>query len=191
MAIVGILSLFFLLLFAPVRRFRPNGQMFFLGAGFMLLETKGVVHMALLFGSTWMVNSIVFFAILCMILLSNLYVIMVRPQELRWYYVLLILALGLNCFVPMADYLALPGMLKVLASCSVVFVPVFFAGVVFATSFRDSKQPDIAFGSNIAGVILGGLSEFCSLAVGFNHVLGIAIGFYLLSALLRPRGGGS
>ena len=48
--------------------------MFFLGAGFMLLETKGVVHMALLFGSTWVVNSIVFFAILVMILLSNLYV---------------------------------------------------------------------------------------------------------------------
>ena len=58
-------------LFAPVRRVRPNGQMFFLGAGFMLLETKGVVHMALLFGATWMVNSIVFFAILTMILLAQ------------------------------------------------------------------------------------------------------------------------
>jgi SAM-dependent methyltransferase len=191
MAIVGVLSLLLLLLFAPVRRLRPNGQMLFLGAGFMLLETKGVVHMALLFGSTWMVNSIVFFVILCMILASNLYVMTVRPRDLRWYYVLLILTLGLNCFVPMADYLALPGMLKVLASCFVVFVPVFFAGVIFATSFRDSNQPDIDFGSNIAGVILGGLSEFCSLAVGFNHLLGIAIGFYLLSALLRPRGGGS
>ncbi len=54
--------------------------MFFLGAGFMLLETKGVVHMALLFGSTWMVNSIVFFAILTMILLSNLYVLAIRPR---------------------------------------------------------------------------------------------------------------
>ena len=54
---------------------RPNWQMFFLGAGFMLLETKGVVHMALLFGSTWVVNSIVFFAILVMILLSNLFVL--------------------------------------------------------------------------------------------------------------------
>ena len=58
----------------------PNGQMFFLGAGFMLLETKGVVHLALLFGSTWVVNSIVFFAILVMILLSNLYVLAVRPR---------------------------------------------------------------------------------------------------------------
>ena len=63
--------------------------MFFLGAGFMLLETKGVVHMALLFGSTWMVNSIVFFSILTMILLSNLYVLAVRPRRLWPYFMLL------------------------------------------------------------------------------------------------------
>src|SRR5262249_15181969 len=56
-AIVAALALAILLAFAPLRRVRPNGQMFFLGAGFMLLETKGVVHMALLFGATWMVNS--------------------------------------------------------------------------------------------------------------------------------------
>ena len=57
---MAILALVILLAFAPVRLVRPNGRMFFLGAGFMLLETKGVVHMALLFGATWMVNSIVF-----------------------------------------------------------------------------------------------------------------------------------
>ena len=56
--------------------------MFFLGAGFMLLETKGVVHMALLFGSTWVVNSVVFFAILVMILIANLFVMTVKPQKL-------------------------------------------------------------------------------------------------------------
>ncbi len=93
MAIVAVLSLVILLAFAPVRRARPSGRMFFLGAGFMLLETKGVVHMALLFGSTWVVNSIVFFAILSMILLSNLYVLAVRPRRLWPYYLLLLAAL--------------------------------------------------------------------------------------------------
>ena len=112
-AIVGGLSLAILFLFAPVRRVRPNGQMFFLGAGFMLLETKGVVHMALLFGATWMVNSIVFFAILTMILLSNLYVLLVKPRRLWAYYALLVATLGLNSLVPMADFLALPGPSKV------------------------------------------------------------------------------
>ena len=68
-----------------------------------------------------------------------------------------------------------------------MFVPVFFAGVIFATSFRDSRQPDVDFGSNIGGVILGGLAENLALMVGFNHLLLVAIGFYLLSAILVPR----
>ena len=83
--------------------------MFFLGAGFMLLETKGVVHMALLFGSTWVVNSIVFFAILSMILLSNLYVMAVRPKRLWPYYLVLLASLLINLLVPMDTFLALPG----------------------------------------------------------------------------------
>ena len=89
------LSLIVLFVFAPVRRRPPNGQMFFLGAGFMLLETKGVVHMALLFGSTWIVNSFVFFAILAMVLLSNLFV-SVEAAILWPYFVLLVLALTVN-----------------------------------------------------------------------------------------------
>ncbi len=75
--------------------------MFFLGAGFMLLETKGVVHMALLFGSTWIVNSIVFFAILVMVLLSNLFVLAPGPGRLWPYYALLIASLLVNALVPM------------------------------------------------------------------------------------------
>jgi SAM-dependent methyltransferase len=187
MAIVAVLSLVILLAFAPVRRARPSGRMFFLGAGFMLLETKGVVHMALLFGATWMVNSIVFFAILTMILLSNLYVVVMRPRRLEPYYTLLLAALLLNSIIPMDDFLALPGASKIFVSCTVVFLPVFFAGVIFATEFRSSERPDVDFGSNIAGIILGGLSENLSLILGFNHLLWVAMGYYVLSAILRPR----
>ncbi len=87
----------------------------------------------------------------------------------------------------MDDFLALPGSSKVIASCAVVFLPVFFAGVIFATSFGSSTQPDIDFGSNIGGIILGGLSEYFSLILGFNHLIWIAIGYYALSALFRTR----
>jgi SAM-dependent methyltransferase len=186
MATVGILSLAILLVFAPVRRARPSGQMFFLGAGFMLLETKGVVHMALLFGATWMVNSIVFFAILTMILLSNLYVLAVKPRRLGPYYVLLLLALLAGSIIPMDDFLALPGPWKVIGSCAVVYLPVFFAGVIFGTRFRSSARPQVDFGSNIGGIILGGLSENLSLVLGFDHLLWICIGYYFLSAVLGP-----
>jgi SAM-dependent methyltransferase len=189
MAIVGVLSVIILLLFAPVRRARPSATMFFLGAGFMLLETKGVVHMALLFGSTWVVNSIVFFAILSMILVSNLYVIAVRPTRLWPYYLALLAALLTNLLVPMDTFLALPGASKVIASCVVVYLPVFFAGVIFATAFRSSARPDIDFGSNVGGIILGGLTEYLSLIFGFNALIGIAIGYYALSALCGRKTG--
>ena len=160
--------------------------MFFLGAGFMLLETKGIVHLALLFGSTWMVNSIVFAAILVMALMSNLYVLVRNPRKLWPYYGLLIASLALNLTVPMTSFLTLPAIVKVVVTCLVVFVPVFFAGVVFAASFGASQQPDLDFGSNVGGVILGGLSENFSLVVGFNNLLLIAIVYYMLSALLAP-----
>jgi SAM-dependent methyltransferase len=188
MILLGAVSLAILLIFSPVKRVRPNGQMFFLGAGFMLLETKGVVHVALLFGSTWIVNSVVFFAVLLMILGSNFYVRLVRPKVSWPYYTLLVLALAANIAVPMGTFLALPGWQKLAVSCTVVFVPIFFAGIAFSIAFRDSRNPDVDFGSNIAGAVLGGLCENFSLILGFNYLLAIAIGFYLLSAVLGRRG---
>jgi SAM-dependent methyltransferase len=181
------LSLAMLFFFAPVRTTRPNGPMFFLGAGFMLLETKGVVHMALLFGSTWVVNSIVFFAILLMILLSNFFVLLVKPKRLWPSYVLLTAALAVNVLLPMSYFLSLSGSLKLIASCLVVYVPVFFAGIIFATLFASSKQPDLDLGSNIGGAVLGGLSEYLSLILGFDYLILIAIAFYLLAAAFCLR----
>jgi SAM-dependent methyltransferase len=185
--LIGGLSVGMIYMFSPVRQVRPNWQMFFLGAGFMVLETKSVVHMALLFGSTWLVNSVVFFAILVMILASNLYVLALKPRTLWSYYVLLVASLAVNIVVPMSRFLTLPEWEKVPVSCAVVFVPIFFAGILFGSLFRDSSYPDIDFGSNIVGAILGGLCEALSLVVGFNYLLAIAVVFYLLSGLAnRP-----
>ena len=186
-AVLAVLSLAILVPFVPDRRVRPNWHMFFMGAGFMLIETKGVVHLALLFGSTWIVNSIVFFAILVMILLSNLWVLTFRPARLWPYYLFLAGSLAVAILVPMNTFLNLPGTARVIVSCAVVFVPVFFAGVIFATTFRDANAPDVALGSNIGGAILGGLSENLSLLIGFNNLCVLALLFYGLSALNLRR----
>jgi spermidine synthase len=187
MLAMALLSLGLLAAFAPFARVRPNAQMFFLGAGFMLLETKGVVHMALLFGSTWVVNSVVFAAILLMILCANLFVLKVRPRRLGPYYAALIAALAVNALVPMSAFLSLEPLARTLASCAVVFLPVFFAGLIFAAVFAESRQPDVDFGWNIAGIILGGLSEQLSLVLGFNSLVLVALAYYVLSLALRPR----
>jgi len=172
---------------APKSARRMNWQMFFLGAGFMLLETKSVVHMALLFGSTWVVNSIVFFAILVMVLVSNVFVWFVRPTRLLAYFVLLAASLVVNVVVPMTTYLALPGSWRVGVSCMLVFAPIFFAGIVFGALFSRSEHPEVDFGSNIAGAMLGGFAESLALIVGFTYLVVLAIAFYLCSAALGAR----
>ena len=187
MLAMALLSIGLLALFVRGRQGRPNLHMFFLGAGFMLLETKGVVHMALLFGATWVVNSVVFGAILLMILCANLFVLQARPRRLGPYYAALIAALAVNVLVPMSAFLSLEPVTRTIASCVVVFLPVAFASVIFATSFAASRQPDSDFGWNVAGIILGGLSEQLSLVVGFGHLLLVAIGYYALSVVFRSR----
>src|SRR5205085_9137021 len=81
--ILGLLGLGMVWFFMPRGRIALDSRMFFLGAAFMLLETRAVAQMALLFGSTWLVNSSVFFTILVLILLANLYVIKAQHIHLR------------------------------------------------------------------------------------------------------------
>jgi SAM-dependent methyltransferase len=184
-AVIGGLALVLLFALSSGRRVGFNGRMFFLGAAFLLLETKAVVHLALLFGSTWLVNSLVFFAILLMILASNLYVLKVSNVRLWLHYAGLFALMAINCLVPLEVFLAGSLAWKYVASCLMVFLPVFFAGVIFARSFRDSRTPDQDFGSNIAGAVMGGLAEYSSMLLGFRYVLVVAMVFYALSALFR------
>ena len=51
-----------------LRRFSPH--FFVLGVAFLLLETRALVSFSLLFGTTWLVNALTFFAILCSVLLA-------------------------------------------------------------------------------------------------------------------------
>jgi spermidine synthase len=205
MVIMGGLGLLLIFLFLPRSGKRTNAgseagidtrrngmslsvQLFFLGAGFMLVETKAVVTMALLFGSTWVVNSVVFFAVLVMILLANLWTLRFRPLRLWPYYAGLLLTLVLNTAVPLDFFLGMNRSLQVIGSCLLVFAPVLFAAVIFASSFKRTKAPDRAFGVNIAGAMVGGLAEYSSMLLGFQYVVLVAILFYAVSAV-GLRGG--
>ncbi len=160
---------------------------FFLGAGFMLVETKAVVHMALLFGSTWMVNTVVFAAVLLMSLAGTLFAAWVKPRNLTPYYAGLVAALAVNIALPLDAFLGLDFVVQAVGSCLLVFAPVAFAGVVFATSFRRTVAPDRMIGANVAGALVGGLAENASMLLGFRYLLFLAAGFYLLSGAFGGR----
>ena len=52
---------------------------------------------------------------------------------------------------------------------------------------KHSRRPDVDFGSNIAGIVAGGLSEQLSLIVGFNNLIMVAMAYYLLALLFGRR----
>jgi hypothetical protein len=158
------------------------GRLFLLGGGFMLVETKAVVHLALLFGSTWIVNSIVFSGVLMMILLANLFVLVFRPRRLTWLYVGLLGAMAAN-LLPLDLFLGMSRPIQITLSCLLVSAPIFFAGVIFATTFGQSREANYALGVNVAGSILGGFAESSSMLLGFNYLMLVGIGFYGLSWL--------
>jgi SAM-dependent methyltransferase len=200
MLIMGSLALLLIYLFLPHRQKRVlqnaqtgdrlphNAQLFFLGAGFMLVETKAVVTMALLFGSTWIVNSVVFFAVLVMILLANYWTLLFKPMRLWPYYVGLVSTLFLNAAIPLDFFLGMSRSVQVTGSSLLVFTPILFAAVIFAAAFKRAEQPDRALGINIAGAMFGGLAEYSSMLLGFQYLVLVAILFYALSAI-GLRGG--
>jgi hypothetical protein len=168
----------------PLRRLATSEglHLFFLGAGFMLLETTGVTELSLLFGSTWMVNAIVIAAFLFMGLFANT-LVMLRPFSRRSAYTVLFVLLAFGMFLPYSLLGGLPTPAKVLASAVLVGLPVFFSGLVFSRSFRDVVRPAQSLGINLLGAVVGGVLENLVM-VGGTTILGIlALLIYGLSAV--------
>jgi SAM-dependent methyltransferase len=165
---------------------RQGLHLFFLGAGFMLLETKGVTELSLLFGSTWIVNAVVIAAFLMMGLLANS-LVMLRPISRRLAYSALFLLLGAGMFLPYSLLDALPGTEKVFAAAVLVGLPVFFSGLVFSRSFRDVAHPAQGLGINLLGAVVGGALENLVM-IGGTPILGVlAVALYGLSAAFLGR----
>ncbi len=158
--------------------------MFLLGAGFMLVETKAVVRLALLLGSTWIVNAVVIGAILVMILIAKLLVLRGPSQRPGPAYVGLLATVALSSLLPLDLFLGWNRALQVVGACLLLFAPILFASVIFAVSFGRARQPSLAFGTNIAGAMVGGLAESSSMVLGFQYLGLVALAFYGLAAIL-------
>jgi spermidine synthase len=164
-----------------------NGAFFFLGAAFMLLETKSIVNFTLLFGSTWLVNSIVFFVILSLVLLA-IFVTTKFPMKNRLLlYGGLLLLIALNYAIPIKSFLGSSPMLQIVMAPIFYLLPVFMANLVFACNFRDSREATNAYAANMLGAILGGMTEYLSMVMGYNNLLLIVAAFYVAAFMLFMR----
>jgi len=190
LGMVGIIALGLIFGLTPATARKGfSGHMFFLGAAFMLLETRSLVTFALLFGSTWLVNSLVFFAVLCSVMLAVFISTRFPVRPSIPLYGLLVAALVLAYVVPQDAFLSIDILpLRYALASLVAFLPVFLANLVFAGSFKGTgPTADVAFASNLIGIMLGGMLEYASLLIGYQNLLLIVIGFYVLSAVLLRR----
>jgi hypothetical protein len=171
---------------------RIHWHFFFLGAGFLLLEVQIISKIALLFGTTWVVNSIVVAALLLLIVAANATVSRV-PLISRWIaYAGILIAAAVGYFVPMQSLFFPNPWLKGLAALAVLCLPVYFAGIIFARSFAEVSFNSEALGSNLLGAVVGGVLESISFWTGLRALLLVSVLLYIFSAIaLRRREPGS
>ena len=160
---------------------------FFLGAGFLLLETKSITTISLFFGATWLVSLVVIFGVLIMVLLANLAAAKLKIYT-PWLYLPLLGSVGFLYFLPSSAVLTWSSYAR-LAYCLVLIpLPIFFAGLIFSLGLRTSGDPSFALGSNLLGAMVGGFVEYLGMVTGTKALLLIVLAFYLASLLTRPRG---
>ena len=156
-----------------------NWHMFFMGAAFLL------------FGSTWIVNSVVFASILLVILLANYINKLTDIKNYFLLYAFLGISLAINYIFPFSVLNHLSLMQKTILGGLITALPVFFAAIIFANAFKKAASAHIYLGSNILGSLFGGTMEATSLVIGIKNLLIIAGIFYILSYLCLLRNTGA
>jgi len=170
----------------PFRSMRSSIDLFFMGAAFLLLETKNIVQFALLFGTTWFVNALVFFGILLAVLAAVEVARMVKLPPARLLYLVLATCLAVAWIVPPETLLSLPFFPRLAAAIAIAFSPVFLANLVFAQRFRDVESSTVAFGANLLGAMVGGVLEYSALIIGYRDLLIVVLALYLLAFVTSP-----
>ncbi len=164
-----------------------DAEMFLFGVGFLLLESKFVTAMNLLWGATWLTSAVVFGAILATVLAATSAMHAARARADRML-AFTLLALAATALLPPASLLALAGPLRLAASVLCVGAPVFFASAAFALRFRARAQAPRAFAWNLLGSVAGGLLEFLAMAFGLAALTLVAALAYAGALWLSRRG---
>jgi hypothetical protein len=184
----GVLFLILAFSFLYIGRLSPKGAIgrhglpfFFMGAAFTLLETKSIVQFLLLFGATWLVNSLVFFGILFVVLIANWLVAHYKFSKIWVLYLLLVLALALNFVIPLETFLFDNLIIRYVVATAFLFSPIFFANLIYSTIFRDTEKANVAYGANLLGTMIGGATEYLALYFGYHNLIIFAGIFYFLA----------
>ena len=170
-----------------LRVLHPYADLFFMGAAFLLLETKNVVQFALLFGTTWFVNSLVFTGVLISVYLAIEVArrfALPRPALL---YAGLFICLAVAWAIPPERLLELSLGPRFAVAIALAFAPIFVANLVFAQRFKETSTTTVAFGANLLGAMVGGVVEYAAIAIGYQALLLVVAAFYAIAFVLEQR----
>jgi hypothetical protein len=156
-------------------------DLFFMGAAFLLIETENVVRFALLFGTTWFVNALVFGGILLSVLAAIEVSRRITIRNPAALYAALMGALLVAWLVQPSALLTLGVLPRFVVATLVAFFPIFLANVIFAQRFRDVGSSLTAFGANLLGAMVGGVLEYGALITGYHALIFIIAGLYALA----------
>jgi hypothetical protein len=157
----------------------------FLGMGFMLMESASIVRLSLAFGSTWIVNAVVFFAVLSTVFLANASVQKGWGPSLRVGWIGVIICALANWMFPVQILTALEFPARVALSILVIGSPVFFASACFSRLFAKEIGTGYALGINLIGVMCGGLLEYVSMVTGMRAIWLLVAGVYACACVLH------
>lgn len=150
-----------------------SGQFFLLGVGFLLLETRAVTQLSLLFGSTWLVVAVVVSVFLFMALAANVWVMrFTASTKLCYGAVLFLIIVGMAMPYSLLNGFSMPA--KVCAAALGAALPVFFSGVIFSSVLKRSSTASAALGINLLGAVIGGVLENGVMIGGIAVVGGLA-----------------
>jgi len=172
----------------PLRAMRPYADLFFMGAAFMLLETKNIATFALLFGTTWLVNALVFAGVLLIVLAAVETTRRFKTPPLPVVFGGIVASLAVTFFVEPAWLLTLPVVPRLIVAVLLAFIPIYLANVAFSKRFAASDDSQSAFGLNLLGAMLGGCLEYLGLLTGYRNLLILVACIYLVAFLVTPRG---
>ncbi len=167
-----------------VRSFAQMGRyldLAFMGGAFLLLETKNVVQFALLFGTTWFVNALVFTGVLLSVWLAVETARRLKLPRAQVLYLGLFAALVVAWAVPQSSLLALSPVPRFFAAVTIAFAPIYLANLVFSQRFADVGSSSVAFAANLLGALAGGALEYLSLVTGYRFLLVLVAAFYALA----------
>ncbi|MFI6858217.1 spermidine synthase [Streptomyces sp. NPDC050416] len=154
-------------------------DMFLLGAAFLLLETKNVIGFALYFGTTWLVNALVFFGVLVAVLAAVEVRRRLRKVNQLLLQLLLFGSLAVVWLVPVDAVLSLPFAARLAAAIALAFTPIFCANLIFSDRLALAPDPTSAFGANLLGAMTGGAIEYLALVTGYQALLLVVAALYL------------